>query len=70
MQHTITINRFTLEFHAGGHPITVNIRAGGETIARMDHRELVDLEYAISRIREQVRQCLSEPDKHEADGTR
>ena len=47
--------KFELETSEGGYPHWTNLSHGGETIVRLHHTELADLEYAVKRQRELLR---------------
>lgn len=66
MRHRIVVNEFEVEFYDQSHPAWTTIKHRGEEIARIDHREIKDLEYALGRIRSELRVTLPENYKHEA----
>lgn len=63
--HKIIVNSFEVE-RGPGYPYWITIRYRGEEIARIDHREIKDLEYALSRTRDELRAAMDEKEKHEA----
>lgn len=63
----ITINAITVEYDSGGYPFWISVQHGGNEL-RLHHAELVDLEYAIARMKEQARKDLMPAEPHEADG--
>lgn len=68
MLHEITINNFRVSFDDAGHPLWTSIDYEGKEIARFHHRELIDLEYALTRIRARIAAVLPADIKHEITG--
>lgn len=66
MRHAMTVNNFEVDFYTDGYPAMTTIKYKGDEIARIDHREIKDLEYALGRIRDMLRVELPCNDKHEA----
>jgi len=62
----VKVNNFKVTFAESSHPAWVAIQHNGKEVLRLDHRELKDLEYALKRVRDDIRQSLPAAYKHEA----
>lgn len=65
-RHAMTVNGWDVEFYDDGYPMWTTIKHNGSEIVSIHHADVRDLEYALSRIREKIREKLPDNHKHEA----
>jgi hypothetical protein len=67
MSKSLHVGPWNISIWDGAHPAWCELSYLGKAIARVDHRELRDLEYIVQRAIHEARESLPDSHKHEMD---